>query len=135
MKETVFLDANIIMYALGKEHSLKEPCRRSLEAVKKGELAVVTSTGVLQEIFHRYFSINMPAVAEEAYTAMKVFCREVYPVTLDDLDRALVLLKKLQSINARVAVHAATMLNNGVRKILSTDPHFDRIKDIRRIAP
>jgi len=65
---------------------------------------------------------------------MKAFCHEVYPVTLKAPDRALVLLKEFPSINARDAVHAATMLNNGVEKILSTDPHFDRIKGIKRIA-
>jgi len=135
MKETVFLDANIIMYALGRDHPLREPCREYLEGVKDGDISVVASTEVLQEIFHRYFSINMPLIAEEAYRAMKTFCKEVYPLTLDDIDRALDLLKESPSINARDAVHAATMLNNGIEKILSTDTHFDKIKGIQRISP
>ncbi len=135
MKRVVFLDANIIMYALGKKHPLREPCRRCLEKVKKGEITVVASTEVVQEIFHRYFSIGMPLVAEEAYRAMKGFCKEILPVTLDDVERALALLRDFPAINSRDAVHAATMLNNGIKEILSTDPHFDSIKGIRRIAP
>lgn len=72
MRYKTFLDANIIMYALGKEHSLRNPCRKSLEMIKEGK---------------------------------------------------------------RDAIHAATMFNNGVEKILSTNPHFDVIHGIQRIAP
>jgi hypothetical protein len=135
MKNTFFLDANIIMYALGKEHPLKNPCRKCLERIKKGEIIVVTNTEVLQEIFHRYFSIQMPTIAEEIFSAIKMFCKKIYPITLSELERALLLLKEFPSINSRDAIHAATMLNNGIEKILSTDPHFDLIKGIKRIEP
>ena len=135
MKDVLFLDANIIMYAVGKEHPLRDPCRKCLERVREGEIAVLTNTEVVQEIFHRYFAIRMPHVAEEAYSAMKTFCAEIYPVTVRETDKALALLKKHPSINARDAVHAATMLNHGIEKILSSDPHFDAIPGIRRIAP
>lgn len=40
----------------------------------------------------------------------------IYSISLDDMDRALDLLKEFPSINARDAVHAATMLNNGIKK-------------------
>ncbi len=136
MKDYVFLDANIIMYAIGKEHPLRNPCRMYLEEIKRGGLTVVTNTEVLQEIFHRYFSIQMPAIAEEAFTAMKGFCKEIYPITLLEVERALSLLKEFpSSINTRDAIHAATMMNKGIEKILSTDLHFDIIPGIERIAP
>jgi len=118
MKEIIFLDANIITYALGRDHPLRKPCRECLEGVKDSEIAMAASTEVLQEIFHRYFSINMPLIAEEAYRAIKTFCKEVYPITLHDMDRALDLLKESPSINARDAVHAATMLNNGIKNTI-----------------
>ncbi len=135
MKPVFFLDANIVMYALGSEHRLKAPCRKSLKKVKEGKIITVTNTEVLQEIFHRYFSIKMPLIAEEAYSAIKTFCKEIYPVTLHELERALALLKEFPSLDSRDAIHAATMLNNGVEKILSTDSHFDIVKGIKRIAP
>lgn len=135
MKHLIFLDANIIMYALGKEHPLRNPCRKYLKKIKKGEITVVTNTEVLQEILHRYFSIRMSTMAEEAYIAMKTFCREIYPVTLNEVEKALALLKESPSINPRDAIHAATMFNNGIEKILSTDPHFDVVQGIERIAP
>ena len=36
-----FLDANIIMYALGQEHPLKEPCRTLIDQIGDGRFAVV----------------------------------------------------------------------------------------------
>lgn len=135
MRDVLFLDANVIMYALGKDHPLRDPCRKCLERVKRGEIAVLTNTEVVQEIFHRYFAIRMPNIAEEAYAAMKTFCNEILPVTLRETDKALALLKKHPSINARDAVHAATMLNHGVEKVLSADPHFDAIHGIRLVVP
>ncbi|MEK6656431.1 MAG: type II toxin-antitoxin system VapC family toxin [Nitrospirota bacterium] len=135
MKQAVFLDANIIMYALGKEHPFKAPCRKYLEKIKEGELLVVSNTEVLQEILHRYFSIRMPDLAEAALEALKAFCREIYPIRLSEIEKAYGLLKEFPSINARDAVHAATMLNNSIEKILSVDPHFDAIRGIKRISP
>lgn len=133
--KAVFLDANIIMYALGKDHPLKAPCRKNLEKIKEGELTVVTSTEVLQEILHRYYGIRMPEVAEAALSALKTFCKEIYPIRLSEIEKAHALLKEYPSINARDAIHAATMFNNGIEKILSTDPHFDTIRGIKRISP
>lgn len=135
MTQACFLDANIIMYALGKEHPLRNRCRKYLEKIKTGDLTVVTNTEVLQEILHRYFSLRMPVLAEEAYHAVKTMSKDVYPVTVSEVDRALVLLKEFPSINSRDAIHVATMLNKGIKKILSTDPHFDGIHGISRMKP
>lgn len=135
MRDLFFLDANIIMYALGKEHPFRSPCRKYLEKIKKAEITVVTNTEVLQEILHRYFSIRMPIIAGEAYSAIKIFCKEIYPITVAETEKAFALLKEFPSINTRDAIHAATMLNNGIEKILSADLHFDLVRGIKRIGP
>jgi predicted nucleic acid-binding protein len=56
-------------------------------------------------------------------------------VTLQDTGRALELLKAYKAITSRDAIHAATMINNGLEEIISTDPHFDIIPKIKRIEP
>jgi predicted nucleic acid-binding protein len=45
------------------------------------------------------------------------------------------LLEQYPSISTRDAVHAATMKNNDLATIISTDGHFDAIEGIRRIDP
>lgn len=130
-----FLDANLIMYSLGGPHPLQNPSKRILNKIKQGVFQVVTNTEVLQEILYRYFSIRKPGLGELAYSAMINLCEKIIPVTVKDTDRALALLKEYPSITSRDAIHAATMLNNGVKDILSTDPHFDLIHGLRRIDP
>ena len=54
---------------------------------------------------------------------------------LKETNMALELLKTYKNITSRDAVHAATMLNNRVAELISTDPHFDLITGIKRISP
>jgi predicted nucleic acid-binding protein len=54
-------------------------------------------------------------------------CIEILTVTLPDMNLALDLLKKTPAITSRDAIHAAVMIHNHLRQIISTDAHFDRI--------
>ncbi len=128
-----FLDANLIMYALGGPHPLRSPCKGVLEAIKVGTFLAVTNTEVLQEILYRYFSIKRQALGELAYTSLAELCVDVLSVTRRDTDLALALMKKYPDVSTRDAVHAATMVNNGIEEIYSADSHFDLIPEIRRI--
>jgi hypothetical protein len=123
------------MYTLGGPHPLQSPCKAVLEKIKAGRLLAVTNTEVLQEILYRYFSIKRQTLGELAYTSLVEICAEVLPVTRQDTDQALALMKKYPDITSRDAIHAATMMNNHIREIISTDPHFDLISEIRRIPP
>lgn len=52
-----------------------------------------------------------------------------------DMNLAVTLLQRSSSLRTRDAIHAATMLHAGIRRILSTDRHFDAVKGIRRVDP
>ena len=66
---------------------------------------------------------------------MLKICVEILPVRLMDTDKALEILKTVNGITSRDAIHAATMINNGTKDIISTDPHFDLIPEITRLDP
>ena len=131
----LFLDANLIMYSMGGSHPLREPCKKFLEKIKSREVFGVTNTEVLQEILYRYFSIERGTLGEIAYQSMIEFCIDIFPVRVADTDKALEILKRVKGITSRDAVHAATMIHNGIGEIISTDPHFDLIHEIKRIDP
>ena len=135
MSSPFFLDANVIMYSLGSSHPFKEPCKSILAKIKSGDIRAVTNTEVLQEILHRYFSIGKPDIAEIGYKSMIHLCLTVFPVTLSETNRALELMKAIPAITSRDAIHAATMINNDIKEIISTDSHFDLIPGINRIDP
>ena len=133
--ELYFIDTNVIMYSLGGPHPLRDPCKRILEKIRNRKILVATNTEVLQEVLYRYFSIGKSTLGEMAYQSMVQICVTIFPVTLQETDKALEILKAARAITSRDAIHAATMVNNGIKEILSTDPHFDVLPEIKRIDP
>jgi len=130
-----FIDANVIMYTVGKEHKYKDPCSLLIQKIAKEDIIVASDTEVLQEILYRYWLIREFERAEETYRDFKKLVSLMFPITTDDVDLALELLERYQNIQPRDAIHAAVMLNNGLTTIYSADSHFDEIKGIRRIDP
>ncbi len=129
----IFVDSNVPMYVAGRDHPLREPARRFLERVRGGEVDACTSTEVLQEILYRYAGLRRPDLARDVYDLFVQLCPVVLPVTLADTDRAKQLCTSGVGVGARNAIHAAVMINNGVRHIATFDAGFDRVPDIERL--
>jgi hypothetical protein len=130
----VFIDSNVPMYVAGRDHPLREPARRFLQAVSTGRVEACTSTEVLQEILYRYSALKRLDLAREVYNLFVQICPSVLPVTLADTDRARDLLLERPGAGARDAIHVAVMLNNDVRHIASFDAGFDGFTGIERLA-
>jgi predicted nucleic acid-binding protein len=132
---TYFIDTNIFIYAKGKDHPLKPACVSMIKRIGEHEITAIVNTEVIQEILYRYQSIkNLPLGISLAKEAIQI-CSLILPVTAADLSLALDILEAHPQIQTRDSFHAATMINNGIKEILSTDPHFDLIPEIKRIAP
>lgn len=129
---TVFIDSNVPMYVAGRDHRHREPCRRFLEAVKRGDVDACTSTEVLQEILWRYCALRRLDLAGAVYDLFVQICPRVLPVTLSDTDRARQLLTTVRGISARDAIHAAVMLNHSLSAIATFDEGFDAIPGVSR---
>ena len=133
--DAYFLDANVLIYAAGGPHSLREPCRAALEAAVNRRVSLVTDSEVLQEILYRYSSIERLDIARDVYSAAIELCDEVLPVTEQTTDRARELLLQYGSLSARDAVHIASMEEGGLRRLLSTDTDFDAVDEVQRVDP
>lgn len=135
MAKPVFIDANIPMYAAGESHPHKEPSLELLERVAAGHLKAVTDSEVLQEILYRFWSLKLLPKALEVFDHFLLAVPAVLPVTKRDLVRAKTILVQESGLPPRDAVHAAVLLNNGLKSVCSYDRHFDRISGIHRIEP
>ncbi len=133
--DAYFLDANVLMYAAGGPHSLRESCRAALQAAVDQRVSLVTDSEVLQEILHRYFTLQKPEVAREVYSAATQLCDEVLSVSERTTARARELLLQYGSITARDAIHIAAMEEGGLRRLLSTDSDFDTVNEVQRVDP
>ena len=136
-EEVVFLDANVVMYAVGGEHPYRLPCQQVMSAIANNTLTAAIDTEIVQEILHRYGALRRFAEAVAIAQDLLSVVNLVYPVTLRDIQRALELFSaySAQGVQARDTIHAAVMQNNGIRAILSADQHFDLIEGIERIDP
>ena len=135
MSNTIFVDSNIIMYAVGAEHAYRSPCLDALDRIIDESLRAVVSSEIHQEILHRYLSLGLPDKAREVSLNLETIIPETLPVTLKEIHRVRDLAERYPRLNARYLIHAAVMLENGVARILSTDRHFDQMAEIERIDP
>ena len=86
MPRVAFIDANVPIYAAGREHPYREPCIRVLAAVSDNPAAFVTDAEVFQEIMHHYRRTerwDAGQVVVESFAAM--MHGRVSPVTIDDV--------------------------------------------------
>ncbi|MEZ4659613.1 MAG: type II toxin-antitoxin system VapC family toxin [Caldilineaceae bacterium] len=130
-----FVDTNIVMYAVGATHALKQPCLQIFADCQRFPLTLTTSSEVLQELLHVYTARGQRATAIEICRDFMTTVDQILPVTENDFTWALHFHQQYNSLPARDSVHAATMINNGLTYILSADKHFDGLAGITRVDP
>jgi predicted nucleic acid-binding protein len=127
----LFVDTNVLLYAAGTAHALKRPAESWLRRIASGEVAATTSSEVVQEIL---FVLARRDAVDEALALTRdtlVLFPNLLAVGHKEMSRSLALLRKHPATSVRDAVHAGTMLENGVRDILTADRDFARIPGIR----
>jgi predicted nucleic acid-binding protein len=92
-----------------------------------------TSSEVLQEILFVLQRRNQTETALQLVRSTVLLFPDLLPVTRNDMLVACDLLERYPQIRPRDAVHAATMLNNGLSSIVSADRHFDEIEELERL--
>ncbi len=123
------------MYAAGAAHPHKQPSVRLLERIAQGDVEATIDAETLQEILHRYRLIKRWSEGRAVYDLAREIFPDVIPVTATVLDRARRLLDGDATLMARDALHAAVVMEEGLRGIYTYDRDFDRIKGIRRLEP
>ena len=131
----VFVDANIPMYAAGRDRSFKAPSAAFMRAVGRRRVDAVSDVEVLQEILHRYRAVHRVVEGFVVFEAFATAIRLFHPVVLEDLWECRAILAQHDAVRPRDALHAAVMRRMGVRTIVSYDRHFDDIAGIARITP
>jgi predicted nucleic acid-binding protein len=129
------VDTNILMYAVGAEHPFKRPSIAFLGLVASGETEATIDAEVLQELLHRYRSINRWREAGEVYALTRQLFPLVLPVTAEIVDEAKRLMDRYDRLLARDAIHTAVVAVHDLAGICSYDRDFDGIKGLRRIQP
>lgn len=122
------------MYLIGAPHPNKEAARLLLDrCISRGD-RLVTDAEVLQEILHRYASINRPDAIQLALKTLLGIVDDVYSIEAGDVVRAGKILAEYAPWSARDALHVAIMQRYDIRRLLSFDVGFERVPGIERVA-
>ena len=132
---TVFLDTNIFLYAAGAPHPLRDACAEVLRRVADGSLEATSNCEVVQELLYVLTRRGRRDEALKLARYLTVLFPDLLAITPADLEGACALLRRYSRLSVRDAVHVGTMLHNGLRTVVSVDPDFDQVSEIRRVAP
>ncbi len=132
----IFVDANIFMYAAGKDSPQRLPSQVFLQrVVEGGGPSVCTDAEVLQEILHRYRSLGAPDLAFRVFDSVAALGIAVLPVGIDEVSRGRRLLEAWPGLSTRDGVHLGVMEAHGLTDVLSYDKDFDKVEWVRRSEP
>jgi hypothetical protein len=119
----ILLDTTVLVYAVGEEHPLRDPCRRLLAAHADGRIEAVTTVEVIQE-FTRVRARRLGRADAVRLARQYRAAFELLAATPDDLERALALFERHPAVGAFDAVLAAVALERRVDALVSADRAF-----------
>jgi hypothetical protein len=124
----IFVDSNVPMYLVRAAHANKTEARRLLEGCFHREERLVTDAEIFQEILHRYAAIQRRDAIQPAFEAVLGVIDEVFPVELEDIERAKTVLLRNEWLSARAwhERHAAPQLV-GTSRLSSSEKPCTRI--------
>jgi predicted nucleic acid-binding protein len=136
----VYLDANIVVYAVSNDAKYGAACARWLARIETGALAAESSPLMMVECLHAFRNLNRilarkkrdPIDVPGSINALLSL-----PIRWLELTPAVVARAADQTapVPAGDAVHLASMEIHGVAEILSADAGFDRFPSVRRRDP
>ncbi len=136
MSPVAFIDANVPIYAAGRDHPYKAPCIQILHLVAENPDRFITNAEIFQELLHRYLASGRWALGREVvHSFAELMYGLIEPVYGEDALLAASLADTSPGVSARDLVHAAVMRRLEVRWIISADRDFDRVHGIERLDP
>ena len=116
----IFVDTNVFMYAVGREHPLRRPAREFLERSVERRSRLVTSAEVLQELLHAYIPADRIGTLDAASTLARSLT-EIWSIEEDDVVHARGLADRHRALGARDLIHLACCQRRGVTEIKTFD--------------
>jgi predicted nucleic acid-binding protein len=131
----ILVDANILMYAAGTDHTKKRPSIAFLERAAGGQIEAAIDAEILQEILHRYRAIRRWQDGRAVFDMARRIFPTVFPINAEVLDRTREILDEHDGLMARDALHIAVVEINDLVGICSFDRDFDLVPGLKRLDP
>lgn len=117
----IFVDTNVLMYAVGGEHPLRREARSFFETALERRHPLATSAEVLQELLHAYLPVNRLETLDAALTLAEARIAAFWPVEAEDARLARALVARHPGLGARDLLHLASCKRRDVAEIKTFD--------------
>ncbi len=130
----IFVDANVPMYIIGKDHPHKIDAQQLVGRLVREQRRLVTSSEVFQEILYRFIVTDRRDKIEPSFETLRGIVEDVLAVEGADVFAAKDLLYAHPKLSARDALHVAVMRRHEIKEIASFDRGFDSVSGIARLV-
>lgn len=131
----ILLDTTVLVYAVGADHELRDPCRRIVQGVADGLIEAGTTVEVIQEFAHvRARRRSRTDAASLALEFVELLAPAV-DVSADALRSGLRLFSDHERLGAFDAVLASVATSRSVEALVSADRAFAAVPGIRHVYP
>lgn len=131
----IVLDTTVLVYAVGADHSFREPCRRLVKAIGDGDVEATTTVDVVQEFAHvRARRRDRKDAASLARDYVELLS-PLLVVEEIDLREGLRLYEEGSGFGAFDAVLVAAARASGADALVSADGAFAAVPGVRHVVP
>lgn len=118
---TIFVDSNLFIYAVGRDHPLKAVARNFfLDSGRQG-IRLVTSSEVLQELLHVYLPVARLNTLDAALELVTSGVDQVFPISKKTVLAARDLATGYPELTARDLIHLAVCQEEKIEALKSFD--------------
>jgi predicted nucleic acid-binding protein len=118
----IFVDTNVVMYAVGRPHPLRDQARAFFEGAMSGERdGLITDAEVLQELLHAYIPVDRWKTLDAALTLVDSCIPRVLPIEEQDVRSARLFADSFPQLGARDLLHLAVCRRHSVTEVMTFD--------------
>lgn len=123
----IFVDTNVLMYAVGREHPLRRPAQQFFERAlsKSKRTRLCTSAEVLQELLHAYLPVQRMQTLDAALRLVDGTIDEVFSIEPEDVRLARSLVDAHPALGARDLLHVACCTRREIAELKTFDRALD----------
>ncbi|MFT4135568.1 type II toxin-antitoxin system VapC family toxin [Microbacterium sp.] len=132
----IVLDTTVLVYAVGSDHALREPCRTLVHAIGDGRVRATTTVEVLQEFAHVRARRRGRADAAALAGRFATLLAPLLSPGAEDVTAGLRLFRESDRLGAFDAVLAAAVLRREhLTGLVSADRAFADIPELAHLDP
>lgn len=131
----IVLDSNILVYAVGRDHALRDHCRAIVAAIRDGIIEATTTIGMIDEFLHVHAKSRGRAEAVQVAEDYLALLSPLLVVEEADLRPAFRLFERVDGLDVSDAVLAAAAIRADAQALISADQAFGRVPRLRHVDP